>query len=409
MVRSQPADAARARPASLQWMLGPAFVAAVAYVDPGNVAANMTAGSKFGYLLVWVLVAANLMAVLVQYLSARLGVIAGASLPQIMGRRLRTGPRWAYWLQAEIVAVATDLAEVVGGAIALKILFDLPLLVGGIVVAAVSVLVLWVQDRRGQRTFETVIVAMLLIVVLGFTAGLLLAPISWPQLLQGVTPRFEGTESVILAASMLGATVMPHAIYAHSALVRDRPDLAQAPTLVVLRATRWDVVGSMVVAGAVNLGMLVLAAAALHGVDGTDTIEGAHHAIAATLGPAIAMAFAIGLLASGLASTSVGAYAGAEIMGGLLHRRVPLVWRRLVTVIPAIVLLGVGAEPTWTLVISQVVLSMGVPFALIPLVLVNQNREVMGEHTISWPLRIIAWLVVSAIVALNLALLVALW
>ena len=204
------------------WLLGPAFVAAVAYVDPGNVAANITAGAQYGYLLVWVLVAANLMAVLVQYLSAKLGLVTGASLPELMGARLSRGPRLAYWLQAELVAAATDLAEVLGGAIALHILFDIPMLLGGVIVGVVSMGLLAVQSRRGQRTFEVVVVALLAVITLGFSSGLFFSSVSWSGAAQGLVPRFEGAQTVLLAASMLGATVMPHAVYAHSALSRDR-------------------------------------------------------------------------------------------------------------------------------------------------------------------------------------------
>ncbi len=204
------------------WLWGPAFVAAIAYVDPGNVAANLTAGSRYGYLLVWVLVVANSVALLVQYLSAKLGLVTSRSLPQLLGDRLGTGGRIAFWVQAELVAVATDLAEVLGGAIALHILFGLPLLAGGVVVGAVSMLLLAVQSRRGQRPFEFVVMGLLLIIAVGFTAGLFVSGVSWPAAFGGLAPRFAGTESVLLAASMLGATVMPHAIYVHSALARDR-------------------------------------------------------------------------------------------------------------------------------------------------------------------------------------------
>lgn len=387
-------------------LLGPAFVAAVAYVDPGNVAANLTAGAKYGYLLVWVLVTANVMAVLIQYLSAKLGLITGQSLPEVLGSRLKRGPRLLFWFQAQIVAIATDLAEVVGGAIALHLLFGVPLLLGGVIVGVVSLGLLVFQSHHGQRPFEFVVMGLLLIIALGFLAGLLFSPPNWGQAAEGLLPRFQGSETVLLAASMLGATVMPHAIYVHSALARDRhgaPTRAALPRL--LKATRIDVVISLVVAGSVNIGMLLLAASALAGREGTDTIEGAHAAITQTLGPAVGIAFGLGLLASGLASTSVGAYAGASIMSGLLRIRLPLLAQRAITLVPALIVIGLGIDPTWALVLSQVVLSLGIPFALIPLALYTGNKALMGANANGLALRLAIWTCTALIVALNVALL----
>ncbi|HWU59932.1 MAG TPA: Nramp family divalent metal transporter [Microbacteriaceae bacterium] len=390
------------------FLLGPAFVAAIAYVDPGNVAANLTAGARFGYLLVWVLVAANAIAVLIQYQSAKLGLVTGRSLPELLGERLGTKGRRAFWLQAEIVAAATDVAEVIGGAIALNLLFGLPLFVGGLIVGVMSMLMLAVQSRRGQRTFETVIMALLAVIAVGFVAGLFVSPVDWAHASGGLVPRFDGAGSVLLAASMLGATVMPHAIYLHSSLARDRHGQPGGASAVrrLIHATRWDVVIALVIAGAVNIAMLLLAAASLNGVAGTDTIEGAHAAISASLGPAIGVVFAVGLLASGLASTSVGCYAGAVIMSGLLRVRVPLLLRRVVTMIPALIILGVGIEPTWALVLSQVLLSLGIPFAVIPLIRLTGDRRVMGVHVDAPWTRALAWLAATLVVVLNVALIV---
>ena len=304
------------------YLLGPAFVAAIAYVDPGNVAANVSAGAQFGFLLVWVIFLANAMAGLVQYLSAKLGLVTGRTLPEAVGDHTRKPTRIAYWLQAELVAMATDLAEVVGGAIALYLLFDLPLLVGGVITGIVSLLLLVVKDRSGQRVFERVISGLLLIIAIGFLTSLFVEPPPPGDVAAGLLPRFDGAESVLLAAAMLGATVMPHAVYLHSGLARDRhghPDGRQRRWL--LRVTRIDVGLAMLVAGAVNLAMLLVAATNLQGRENTDSIEGAHAAVRDTLGPTVALFFAIGLLASGLASTSVGAYAGAMIMQGLLRSR----------------------------------------------------------------------------------------
>ena len=387
-------------------LLGPAFVAAVAYVDPGNVAANLTAGARFGYLLVWVLVLSNAMAMVVQYLSAKLGLVTGRSLPQIIGDRLRRGPRIAFWIQAELIAAATDLAEVIGGAIALYLLFGLPLWWGGLIVGGVSLALLSVQSQRGQRPFEFVIVGLLAVISLGFIAGLFVHSVSWSGIAGGLVPRFEGSQTVLLAASMLGATVMPHAIYLHSALVRDRhgADLSPARIRRLIGVTRWDVGLSLAVAGTVNIAMLLVAAANLGGAAETDSIEGAHAAIEASLGPGIALVFAIGLLASGLASTSVGCYAGSTIMEGLTRLRIPLVARRAITLVPALVVLALPVSPTWALVLSQVFLSLGIPFALIPLVRLTNRADVLGEHANGRPLRIVAWASVATIVALNVVL-----
>ncbi len=402
---SPDAPAPAKRRAHLATLLGPAFIAAVAYVDPGNVAANLTAGAEYGYLLVWVLVMANMMAVLVQYLSAKLGLVTGESLPKLIGKRLSRGNRLAFWGQAELVAAATDIAEVVGGAIALWILFGIPLLWGGVIVGVISMLLLTLQSRHGQRVFELAIMAFLAIIAVGFLAGLFVADVSWSQAAAGLVPRFADTNSVLLAASMLGATVMPHAIYLHSSLSIHRfgPQTERSlPRL--LHATRWDVLVSLVIAGSVNLAMLLIAAARLPGHTGTDTIEGAHAAITANLGPVVGVLFAVGLLASGLASTSVGSYAGAEIMSGLLHVRIPLAVRRAVTLVPALILLAMNVEPTWALVLSQVALSLGIPFALVPLVKLTSDRSLMGRFRNRTSMRIVAWLMVALVVGLNLML-----
>ncbi|GAA2098525.1 Nramp family divalent metal transporter [Microlunatus panaciterrae] len=387
-------------------LLGPAFVAAVAYVDPGNVATNTSAGARYGYLLLWVLVGATLMAGLVQYLSAKVGLLTGESLPSLVAGRHGRIVRLAYWLQAELVAVATDLAEIVGGAIALRLLFDLPLVVGALITTTVSTAMLLVQDRRGQRTFERVIASLLAVITIGFLAGLVIAPPRVGGVLSGLLPRLQGADSVLLAVGMLGATVMPHAIYLHSALVRDRHgrvDAREADSL--LRAVRLDVVLAMMLAGSVNIGMLLIAASALFGQPGVDTLEGAQSALGQTLGPVIALLFALALLASGLASTSVGGYAGAVIMAGLLHSRVPLLWRRVLTAVPALLLLAGGMDATRLLILSQVILSFGIPFALVPLVSIARDRQLMALAPTHPVTLVIAWVVVGVVVFLNAALL----
>ena len=388
------------------YLLGPAFVASVAYVDPGNVAANISAGAQFGFLLVWVIVLANTMAGLVQYLSAKLGLVTGRTLPEAVRDHTRTPTRIGYWIQAELVAIATDLAEVVGGAIALRLLFGLPMLLGGVITGLVSLLLLVVQDRRGQQVFERVITGLLMVIAIGFLASLFVNAPPADEVVEGLLPRFHGVESVLLATAMLGATVMPHAVYLHSGLARDRhghPPAGGARRLL-LRATRWDVGIAMLIAGAVNMAMLLVAATNLQGRADTDSIEGAHAAVRETLGPTVALFFAIGLLASGLASTSVGAYAGAMIMQGLLRKSFPLLVRRLVTLIPALVVLGIGVDPSRALVISQVVLSFGIPFALVPLVRLTSNPALMGSDTNHRLTSVLGWSVAAVITILNVVL-----
>ncbi|MCQ1952173.1 MULTISPECIES: Nramp family divalent metal transporter [Arthrobacter] len=397
------------RPRHILWLLGPALVAGVAYLDPGNVASNMTAGAKFGYLLVWVVVTGNVMAWLIQYLSAKLGLVTGRSLPELLGERIGLKPaRRLYWLQAELVAMATDVAEVIGGAVALWLLFDLPLFLGGVITGGISMVVLQLQNSGRHRSFEYVIVTLMLVIAVGFTAGVFLNPPDGGSVVEGLVPRFEGSESVLLAASILGATVMPHAIYAHSALTRDRfpGRTASLTTTRLIKATKWDVTIALAVAGSVNLAILLLAAGSLQGVEGTDTLEGAHAAIAASLGGVVATMFAVGLLASGLASTSVGAYAGAEIMQGLLKVRIPMLLRRLITLVPALAILAVGIDPTWALILSQVILSFGIPFALIPLVWLTAQRDLMGSHRNHWWTTGLGVLVSVLLVGLNITLLV---
>ncbi|MDM7991408.1 Nramp family divalent metal transporter [Arthrobacter sp. zg-Y877] len=413
MARTVPLPDTTARPVSrprnILWLLGPALVAGVAYLDPGNVASNMTAGAKFGYLLVWVVVTGNVMAWLIQYLSAKLGLVTGRSLPELLGERIGRKPaRRLYWLQAELVAMATDVAEVIGGAVALWLLFDLPLFLGGIITGGISMVVLQLQNSGRHRSFEYVIVTLMLVIAVGFTAGVFLNPPDAGSVAQGLLPRFEGSESVLLAASILGATVMPHAIYAHSALTRDRfpRRTATLTTPRLIKATKWDVTIALAVAGTVNLAILLLAAGSLQGVEGTDTLEGAHAAISASLGGVVATLFAVGLLASGLASTSVGAYAGAEIMQGLLKVRIPMLLRRLITLIPALAILAVGIDPTWALILSQVILSFGIPFALIPLVWLTAQRDLMGVHRNRWWTTGLGVLVSVLLVGLNITLLV---
>ncbi|MGH3321183.1 MAG: Nramp family divalent metal transporter [Streptosporangiaceae bacterium] len=364
-------------------LTGPAFVAAIAYVDPGNIATNVTAGARYGYLLVWVIVTANLVAMLVQYLSAKLTIATGATLPELCRDRFPRPAVVGLWVEAELVAIATDLAELIGGAVALQLLFGVPLLAGGIITGGVSWVTLTLQSRRGQRRFEGVLTGLLGVVLVGFFYSAFVSRPHAHEISAGLVPHLAGTGSLLLAAGILGATVMPHAIYLHGALVRDRHGnrtdrLPRQRRL--LAATRADVVIAMTLAGAANLAMLVVAAAALTPAGG-DSLAAAQLGLGQSIGDAGAVLFALALLASGLASTSVGTYAGAVIMEGFLRRRVPLTVRRLVTLVPALALLASPVEPGQALIISQVVLSFGIPFAVWPLVAFTRRPDVMGAFT----------------------------
>jgi manganese transport protein len=389
-------------------LLGPAFVAAVAYVDPGNFATNIAAGAKYGYLLCWVVVGANLMAVLVQYLAAKASIATGRTLPQLCRDHFKRSTSTGLWAQAELVAVATDLAEVVGGAIALNLLFGIPLLLGGVITGIVSFALLIYQSKRGQRPFEAAIIGLLAVVLVGFVVSTVQSHPSGSGVIGGLVPRLDGTESLVLAAGMLGATVMPHAIWLHGALVTDRhwkSIRSASGKQRVLRATRLDVAVAMALAGAVNLAMVVLAAAALKG-SGADTLDAAHAAIGDRLGGLPALLFALALLASGFASSSVGTYAGSVILEGFWQRHVPLATRRLVTLAPALLILAIGIDPSRALVVSQVVLSFGIPCALWPLVRLTASRRVMGDLVNRWPTTLTACLVATAVTALNVVLIV---
>ena len=386
-------------------LLGPAFVAAIAYIDPGNFATNITAGSRYGYLLVWVVVVSNLMAMLIQYLSAKAGIATGRNLPELCRDHFRPRVTRGLWVQAEVVAIATDLAEVLGGAIALQLLFGLPLLTGGLITAAVAFGLLGVQSR-GARPFEVAIVGMLLVVLLGFLYSLVAGGVDSGEVVAGLVPRFEGTDTVLLATGMLGATVMPHVIYLHGALTQGRYlRSTERERLGLLRSQRIDVMVAMSVAGVINLSMLLVAAKVLSTQPmPVDTIEEAHAGLATVLGPTAALLFALALLASGSAASGVGTYSGQVVMQGFLRRRIPLVVRRLVTLTPAVVVIAAGVDPTRALVVSQVVLSFGIPFALIPLVLLTRRRDVMGALVNSRTTTIAAAVVAAVICVLNVTL-----
>jgi manganese transport protein len=391
-------------------MMGPAFVASVAYVDPGNFATNTTAGARYGDTLIWVVLVANLMAMLVQWLSARLGVVTGKSLPQVCRERYSRRTSTLLWLQAEVVAMACDLAEVVGAAIALDMLFGIPLFVGGLIAGVVATGLLE-MERRGHRRFEVIVVGMLGAILLGFLYSALRAGGDLGAAARGFKPHFAGAGSITLAVGILGATVMPHVIYLHSALSARRAKPADTErTASLLKATRTDVIVALTAAGLVNLAMLWVAATLLHGVPGEpgETLQGAHDAYRVVAGRGTALAFALALLISGFASSSVGTFSGQIVMEGFTGKRIPVLLRRAITLAPALIILGVGINATDALIVSQVILSFGIPFALIPLVRFTADRSLMGGLTSRRSTTVAAVIVASAIVVLNVVLLVSL-
>ncbi len=398
---------ARGRVRATLMMLGPAFVASIAYVDPGNFATNVQGGAQFGYLLLWVVLAANAMAMLIQYLSAKLGIVTDRNLPELCRARYPRPVAWGLWVQAELMAMSTDIAEFLGAAIGLNLLFGVPLLVAGVMTGIIAFAILELQ-RHGFRRFELAITALLGIILLGFLYETLRIGPSASESLQGLLPHLQGTDSLYLAVGIIGATVMPHVIYLHSALTQGRiPCRTDAERGRVLRFERTDVIVALGLAGLVNMAMLAVAAKLFHTTGHLDitTIEQAHAGFANLVGGTAALAFAAALLASGASSSSVGTYAGQVVMAGFVNLRVPLLARRLVTMIPALVVLALGVNPTNALVLSQVVLSFGIPFALIPLVHLTSQRTVMGTHVNRRATTAIATTIATLISVLNVFLL----
>jgi manganese transport protein len=390
-------------------LLGPAFVASVAYIDPGNFATNFSAGARFGYTLAWVIVVANLMAMLVQYLSAKVGVATGRDLAELCRAQLPRPVSLGLWAQAELIAMATDLAEFVGAALGLNLLFHVPLRAAGPLTALVAFGIL-ALDQRGYRRFELAVCGLLGIIFLGFAYDLTAVQVDPSALASGLVPGFPGPGGPLLVAGIIGATVMPHVVYLHSALTKSRVDCADdAERRELLRFQRLDVVIALGAAGLVNLAMLVVAAAMASQAGGAhlDSLTAAHAGLGRLVGGGAALAFAAALLASGLSSSSVGTYAGQVVMQGFLDRRIPLFLRRGITMLPALLVLELGLPTTGSLVISQVVLSFGIPFALVPLVALTRRRDVMGPLVNRRVTTVSAGLVTLMIIGLNVYLLYA--
>ncbi len=397
---------ARGRVRATLAMLGPAFVASIAYVDPGNFATNVQGGAKYGYMLLWVVLAANLMAMLIQYLSAKLGVVTDRDLPEVVRERFPRAVTWGMWVQAEVMAMATDIAEFLGAALGLNLLFAVPLLPAGLITAMIAFAILELQTH-GLRRFELAITALLGIIFAGFLYETLRIGPSAHETLRGLIPSLSGSGALYLAVGIIGATVMPHVIYLHSALTNGRmPCRNDRERSRVLRFERLDVIIALGLAGLVNLAMLAVAAKLFHtpALAGLSTIPQAHAQLGHLVGGTAALAFAVALLASGTSSSSVGTYAGQVVMAGFINVRIPLLARRAITMIPAFVVLAVGMNPTNALVLSQVVLSFGIPLALIPLVMLTGRRDVMGAH-VNRPLTtVVAWGCAGLITALNVFL-----
>jgi manganese transport protein len=389
----------RPRRDSAARFLGPAFVAAIAYVDPGNLATDVTGGARYGLRLLWVVVLANLIAMLVQYLSAKLGIATGRNLPELCRDRYRRRVRLGLWMQAESIVVMTDLAEVIGGAIGLRILFGVPLALGGVLTAC-GILGILAMQQKGRRRFEAVIIALLAVVLLAFAYQASRANLDPRAIGLGMIPTMGGTDYTLLACGIVGATVMPHAIYLHGGLTQR---LCRSPTrsarLFALRMTRWDVLLALGLAGLVNVAIL-FGATVLHGAEG-DSLLTAHSAFTQRLGSFAGAGFGIALLASGLAASSVGVYSGQLVMQGFLRRSIPLWTRRLVSIVPAVALLAAGVDATKALVVSQVVLSFGIPFALVPLLILTGDRAVMGELVNRRVTASVAGVLAALIIALN--------
>lgn len=388
--------------------LGPAFIAAVAYVDPGNFATNMAGGATYGYLLLWVVVSANLMAMLIQSMSAKLGIATGRNLPEVCRERFPRPVAVLLWLQAEVIAMATDLAEFIGAAIALNLLFGLPLFPAALITTVAAFVVLTLQTR-GFRRLEAVIATFILVIVAAFAFQVVLADPAPADVAGGLVPGFAGTGSVLLAVGILGATVMPHVIYLHSALTQHRiVGATEEQKRRIFRFELVDVVIAMGIAGVINVSMLVTAAAVFHARGLTevgDDLGDVYAGLGDELGVAASILFGIALLASGLSSSSVGTMAGQVVMQGFVARQIPLFLRRAITMLPALAIIAIGVDPSRALVISQVVLSFGIPFALVPLLLFCADRELMGGLVNRRSTTAAAVVVATVIIGLNVFLL----
>jgi manganese transport protein len=360
---------------------GPAIVASIAYMDPGNYATNIQAGAGYGYTLLWVVLMANLIAMLFQALSAKLGIVTGRNLAEMCRDQFSMPIVIAMWIVSEIATMATDLAEFLGGAIGLALLFKLPLLVGMIVTAIVTYGILMI-DKRGFRPMELIIGALVAVIGLCYLLEVFIAPIAWGQAtLHAVLPAIPDARALTISVGIIGATVMPHAIYLHSGLTQHRaPARNDGDRRKLVRFSNIEVVGALAVAGLVNMAMVMTASSAFHmGHSDVAEIETAYHTLGPLLGPAAAAAFLVSLIASGISSSVVGTLAGQLIMQGFVKFSIPVWLRRLVTMVPAFVVVALGVNATTALVVSQVILSIALPVPMIALVLFTRRPDIMGQ------------------------------
>ncbi|HEX7325856.1 MAG TPA: Nramp family divalent metal transporter [Rhodanobacteraceae bacterium] len=407
--RIRAALAGRRSPRSWLLFVGPAVVASVAYVDPGNYATNIQAGSRYGFALLWVVVVANLFAMLFQALSARLGIVTGRNLAELSRDHLPGPLVWAMWIVSELAAIATDLAEFIGGALGIALLFGLPL-IWGMAVTAVVTYALLVFGGRGFRPLELMIGTFVVVIGLCYVLELFVAPVNWAAAGAGlVTPNLPDTGALVIAVGIIGATIMPHAIYLHSGLAAERlPRATPTEKRQLLRYSNFEVLGALGVAGMVNLAMVIMAAAVFHaGHADVSEIQTAYRTLVPLLGGLAAGAFLVSLMASGISSSVVGTMAGQLIMQGFIHRRIPIGLRRLVTMVPAFVVVASGVDTTRALVLSQVVLSLALPVPMLALLWFVSRRALMGEFTIGWPTWILAGAGAALVLALNFVLLVS--
>ncbi|KEY60128.1 Nramp family divalent metal transporter [Serratia sp. DD3] len=387
-------------------LMGPAFIAAIGYIDPGNFATNIQSGASFGYTLLWVVVWANVMAMLIQLLSAKLGIATNKNLAEHIRDRFPRPVVWAYWVQAEIIAMATDLAEFIGAAIGFKMLFGVSLLQGTVLTAIATFLILMLQ-RRDQKPLELVIGGLLLFVAAAYIVELAFSQPQLSGVLKGMAiPDLPNSDAVFLAAGVLGATIMPHVIYLHSSLTQNAGKDSKAERYA---ATKVDVAIAMTIAGFVNLAMMATAAAAFHfnGHTGIVDLDQAYLTLQPLLGNAAATIFGLSLLAAGLSSTVVGTLAGQVVMQGFIRFYIPLWVRRVVTMLPSFIVIMLGMDATRVLVLSQVLLSFGIALALVPLLVFTSNRQLMGEMVNSRTIQYIGISIVVVVVGLNGYLLVS--
>ncbi len=387
---------------------GPAVIASIAYMDPGNFATNIQAGAKYGYGLLWVVLLANIIAMLFQGLSAKLGIVTGRNLAELCRDHFPRSVVWPMWVVSEIAAMATDLAEFLGGAIGLSLLLHLPLL-AGMVVTAIVTYGLLMCERFGFRPLELIIGSIVGIICLCYVVEIFIAPVDWSSaLFHTVTPQLADAEALLLSVGIIGATVMPHAIYLHSGLTQARvPVRDDNDRRMVLRFSNREVVIALSVAGLVNMAMVMMASGAFHaGHPEVAEIETAYHTLTPLLGAAAAGVFLVSLIASGVSASTVGTMAGQMIMQGFIGFRIPIWVRRLVTMVPAFVVVALGANATNALVISQVILSLALPLPMISLIIFTSKTDIMGAFANTALTRVAAMIATAAVLGINVVLIV---